>query len=181
VGGDFGVTFQPNHLAYDAFVCDRILFLARLALDYALERLATGDLDDAFDYAQVASRLGRYALIVVADRAAALVHEVGHVFLGGGHCAHDCCFSAAAEAWTCRIRGHLGLPREVFGPRDSGDFNNPDGLDEESCTSCGTDRRVKNFLYRYCDVGEEGGAPLGDVVFYASRCYAADGGADPCR
>ncbi len=179
VGGDFGVTFQPVHLAFDAYVCDRILFLARLALDYALDRLEALDLDAAFDYAQVASRLGRYALVVVADRASVLVHEIGHSFLGKGHCKFDCCFEVASQAWLCEVRGHLGLPRNTFSPRSSGDFDNPDGTLYEPCNVCGKDwGRNTHHLY-FCDVATEG-QPLEEVVFFAGGCHTYTLGSDPC-
>jgi hypothetical protein len=42
------------------------------------------------------------------------IHEIGHVFLGSGHCRFGCCFEYSAGAWRCGVRGTLGLPHGTF-------------------------------------------------------------------
>jgi hypothetical protein len=96
---------HPIRLAFDGVRCDYALFLARIAHDYWLE-------SHDWDYLAYASRLARFALRVIASWGKLLIHEMGHTFLGLGHCEWDCCFDVAANAWLCKVRGWLGLPED---------------------------------------------------------------------
>lgn len=78
------------------------LHLARLALAYAMEEDIT--------YILPAIRLARFALRVIASWGATLIHEIGHTWLGGGHCRWECCFEHAERGWLCNAVSLLGLP-----------------------------------------------------------------------
>lgn len=169
IGGEFGVTFHPIQLAYDGLVADRIMSMARLCLDYGLSIFSFGDALDAFEYLETAQRIARYALRIIADRAAVLAREVGHSYLGTGHCTHDCCFDTAAQSFLCRTRAHLGLPRNTFEPRPTGDYDNPDALIVDECGNCSTDDGRTSHLSYYCDTVLEG--QLKSVAaFYSFGC-----------
>jgi len=104
------VTQHPAVLAFDGYSIDFILYLARMALDYARDPEVGLSDAEADAFRQAASELGRYALRILADRGALLIHELGHAWMGGGHCRHDCCFELAARRWTCAVCALYGLP-----------------------------------------------------------------------
>ncbi len=157
VGAEWNIRVPPNSLAYLGLVSDRIMHLARLALDYAFYLFGQGQAASAMEYLGVAQRLSRYPLGLASRYAETLAHEMGHVYLGAGHCSHghSCCFEVAANAWLCRVRAHLGLPRYANETRGSGDFGNPDGDDRDNCASCSTDD-VPRYHYLRCDTGVDG-------------------------
>jgi hypothetical protein len=137
------VTFQPAHLAYDGEVCDTLMFMAQLCLDRA-RALCSRREREAPDWAPqavLAVRAGRqfasYALVIIAERAKVLVHELGHVYLGGSpHCGYDAsilskevaspvaehtgaprwrsCFDVASWAFLARVQAENGLPIEPY-------------------------------------------------------------------
>jgi len=110
--GTMSVTQHPALLAFDGYSIDFILYLARMALDYARDpEVGLGD-SAADDFRQAASELARYALRILVDRGRLLIHELGHAWLGGGHCSHDCCFDLSAARWECAVTALLGLPIE---------------------------------------------------------------------
>jgi len=110
--GTWTITMRPELLAWHSFVCDWILYLARMANDYAYD--FTNDLtsSERSEYHDKAYQLGRYAVRVLSLRGRNLIHEFGHVHNGvGGHCgAGSCCFELAAEHWMCGLSAVLGLP-----------------------------------------------------------------------
>lgn len=110
--GSWTVTQRPEWLAWQGFVCDWILYCARMAFDRARDTGAA--LDDAArsDLRAKAQALGRYALRVLVDRGRLLIHELGHVHNGtGGHCEHgECCFELAAQHWQCAVVAAWGMP-----------------------------------------------------------------------
>jgi hypothetical protein len=137
------VTFQPAHLAYDGEVCDTLMFMAQLCLDRAraLCRRREREAPDWAPQAVLAVRAGRqfasYALVIIAERARVLVHELGHVYLGGSpHCGYDAsilskgvpspvadhtgaprwrsCFDVASWAFLARVQAENGLPIEPY-------------------------------------------------------------------
>jgi hypothetical protein len=108
----FAVHYHGIDLAYTAFIVDWLLFVARVAIDFGdwLGNVDRYDGRSRFDYHGLADDLGRYALCAVAERGKLFIHELGHAWLGGGHCEHRCCFEIAALHWRCRVSGLLGLP-----------------------------------------------------------------------
>jgi hypothetical protein len=137
------VTFQPAHLAYDAEVCDTLMFMAQLCLDRqrALcsrrEREAPDWAQQAVDLAAAGRQFASYALVIIAERAKVLVHELGHVYLGGSpHCGYDAsilsdpdptpvaertgaprwrsCFDVASWAFLARVQAENGLPIQPY-------------------------------------------------------------------
>jgi hypothetical protein len=110
------VTFQPAHLAYDGEVCDTLMFMAQLCLDRAraLCRRREREAPDWAPQAVLAVRAGRqfasYALVIIAERARVLVHELGHVYLGGSpHCGYDA--SILSKEVPSPVADHTGAPR----------------------------------------------------------------------
>lgn len=172
LGGNWRIVFHPIDLAFRGLVCDRIMHLARMCMDYAFD---AGDLSIQLQYMDTASNLSRYALGIVARHASTMVHELGHVYLGSGHCADErnCCFDHAADAWLCRVRAKLGLPVNEWEHRASGDFANPDGLWEDRCASCSTDDGVERKKWVRCDTGTDG--KVGETAdFVAYPCWGED-------
>jgi hypothetical protein len=183
IGANWNITLHPIHLWYSGYVCDQVLFLARMCLDYALS--AFSDLSTFIALVETAQRLSRYALRLIAQQARLMIHEIGHVFLGSGHCTHAdgndpmCCFDAASEAWLCRVRAHLGLPVNAHETRDSGDFDNPNAYFEDTCTGCGTDGGVDQHNRIRCDTGVDG-VPGEVASFSATPCWTAEDNARHC-
>ena len=174
-GGSWNVVFPPNQLAYHGLVADRIMHLARLALDYAYALGDEGDLAGAAEYLLTAQRLSRYVLCMLADHGETLIHEIGHVYLGGGHCphGHHCCFESASNAWKCRVRAHLGIPLYTYERRGSGDFDNPDAAFLDNCASCSTDSGTLRYHALYCDTVVDG-TPGQVATVAALPCWSPD-------
>ena len=120
---------NASELAYQGAVCDRVMYLARIALDYSRWLAANGGAaSDVAAYAESADRMSRYAVVVLADNARTWLHELGHIWLDprsptydtddlpwhGAHCQFNCCNDVVAEHWYCRVRGALGLPYRAF-------------------------------------------------------------------
>lgn len=98
--------------------------------------------------------------------ASVILHEIGHTYLGDGHCeGKNCCFIAASEAFDCRVRGRLGLPRNVNEARSAGDYNLEAQYEAEPCEKCGDD----TFPHA-CFQVEEGKEPGSTGVFYGWKC-----------
>lgn len=151
-------------------------------MDYALH---VDNFADGLQYLETASRLARYALRIIAEFAKVVVHEAGHVYLGGGHCefGHNCCFEIASSAWLCRVRGTLGLLHEPYEPESahSGwrDYDARDGYRSNLCASCSKDSgRLRYYPYA-CDTVVEGA--LGMSAWYdADSCWSEDANESPC-
>ena len=135
------VTFQPAHLAFDAEVCDVLMFMAQICLDRArtLCRHRTGPdwAPKAVEAVRAGRRFSSYALVIIAERAKVLVHELGHVYLGGSpHCGFDAqilsdeeprslhevtgaprwrsCFDVAALTFLSKVQAENGLPVAAY-------------------------------------------------------------------
>lgn len=111
--GTFTITYHPQVLAWMGYVCDYILYLARMAHDYARDYTThTTSASERDALRDKAMELGRYALRIIADRGRVQIHEFGHVWRGtGGHCSKgSCCFELAARRWLCAVTSQLGLP-----------------------------------------------------------------------
>jgi hypothetical protein len=166
IGGHWNATFHPVHLAWYGLVSDRILNLARMALDYSIHLAQESSVawDEVYALHEDAVHLARYPLRMMVDYGHTIVHEIGHSWLGTGHCADqkNCCFDAAGRAWACRVMGHLGLPHNVYEAYGSDDYPGTYRYDAE-CESCGSG------YYWGCGI-DEVGVPYQDARFYAWDC-----------
>jgi hypothetical protein len=108
----FDIQFHSIDQTYVAFLVDWILFVTRIALDFSYDMAAVESYQgmSRTEYRDAAFGLGRYALCVVQERGARLIHELGHTWLGAGHAEYECCFEIAALSWRCKVSGKLGLP-----------------------------------------------------------------------
>jgi hypothetical protein len=126
--GERRLLFQPAHLAFDAEVCDTLMFMAQLCLDYA-KSLFRGDEPGwsrrALESVRAGQQFAQYALALIADRARLLVHELGHAYLGGSpHCGYDTtregdqrwrsCFDVAARFLWAQVTAENGLPADTY-------------------------------------------------------------------
>jgi len=129
IGGGFGLTLRPTYAGFGGFLADRLLFDARMCLDYFS---ASGDkavLDSGY-------RFARFAVAPMVQLGQIAVHEIGHVFVGSGHCIHGCCFDYAAGVWACGVRGALGLPHGAFD--DTGEDDARSDLGDVGGVNCGS-------------------------------------------
>ncbi len=126
------ISFQPAHLAFDAEAIDTLMFMAQLCLDRGRELVQRGlpisrrAAREALAAIHAGERFAQYALAPIALRAGILVHELGHIFLGGSpHCGFDlpsgrpsnrwrACFDIASEALRARVAAENGLPTDPY-------------------------------------------------------------------
>jgi hypothetical protein len=167
---DFAVNLHASELAYQGAVCDYVMFLARLALDYADWLTMQGEMTSRVDsYKATADLLGRYVLIVLAYNGRHWIHEIGHAWLGssaptydtddftwaGPHCEFNCCNDVVADNWWCKVRGWMGLPYYQYESYGSNDFDPGAGVVvDRTADSCSTD--VGAVRIWSCDVIETG-------------------------
>ena len=110
IGQDFSIFLPAINLAFDAYRCDYTMFLARLALDFAQENAAALSVDQHAAYLMEGRRLAQHAVAILADWGRLFIHELGHTYLGPGHCSPwGNCFERAAQRWLCKVKGELGL------------------------------------------------------------------------
>jgi len=172
----FTVTRRPSNLAWRGYVVDSILYMARLAYDCAESRISGLSDEERSAYRTRSYELGRYALRILAEAGATLIHELGHVHNGeGGHCGHgQCCFELAAQRWTCALIETMGLPLRAGGSPHSDTWTTrsyresngecPDGHDEYE---------PPEYL---CAIGVPGD-PTSPWAFWCSACSdGTDGG-----
>lgn len=114
----FSIAIPATDLYFRGLVCDDILQRAHIAWDYARYLRGEGHAGYAKWYEQQATRLARYALRIIQQIAGVLVHELGHVYYGFGHCDKDCMQEIAAEAWKCKTRARLGLAARPYSFKD---------------------------------------------------------------
>ncbi len=115
------LNFHPIVLAWEGFLCDYLMFLARLSLDYARSISDTATASHVASIMDSARRFARFALRIIVQDAGLHIHEYGHVYADKGHCesANDCCFEFAAHVFRCGVIQALGLPPDVSsGPYD---------------------------------------------------------------
>jgi hypothetical protein len=130
------IAFQPAHLAFDAELIDTLMFMGQLCLDYARHLLRGGlPIDrsraaEANTAVQAGRRFAQYALAPLARRIQILIHELGHVYLGGApHCGFHLdkpvpatrwrsCFDVASEAVYLRVAAENGLPMDPYIAKD---------------------------------------------------------------
>lgn len=181
-GGDFEVNLHPVDIAWLGAVVDRIMFIAHMCLDYSAGFRRSDELGDTFRLQ--AEYLSRYALMLMADQARVIVHEVGHVFLGESHCSdgHNCCFDVAADAWFCRVTARLGLPSAVYNSAvvpGRTDFHLTESVVVDACNGCSRDDARDRYHPTLCDVGAWG-VPGQRAVFFSDRCYPVSEAATRC-
>ncbi len=176
---NFMVIMQVVHLAWRGWLCDFLLWWARIGLDYALYLYSLPDTGSTRIKASTtlkrAQQLARYALRTIAAHASTIIHEMGHVKAGSGHCDHNCCMNVAREPWLCKVRAHLGLPQQELTLRSPDDYNNTSYI-EDLAASC-TDGDYEWM----CDTGREGVAGS-EGLYCVSNCHTyADKGPDDER
>lgn len=157
IGNDFNATFEPATLGWDGFVVDWVMYLARLAWDYS--RSGVPDLEGALAAADAASKLARYALRIIANWGRILIHEIGHSYLGGGHCVFECCFDRTSRNWLCHVRGRLGLPGDPYTPAYVASLNIYDDFeptDHFTRQTSACDDDGENYTHWSCDVQANG-------------------------
>jgi len=152
IGGGHKLTLHAIHLQWCAFVTDRVLYLARMAHDYAryLDAQEGGCSVDSAAYDQAALQLGRYAFGPALDLGRAMIHELGHSYMGShGHCEFQCCFDSAARAWQVRVQARLGVPWRLW---SSGALFTPGDVDRAQADDFGGTHTPHEFT------GYNGGA-----------------------
>jgi len=156
----FGLWFQAADLAWQGRRLDYVMFFAAMAWDYGWDKLS-------LLHIRAADRLAKYALRCVAQWSWLLLHELGHNYLGDGHCEHGCCFEIAGSNWLCHVRGRLGLPLlhdyPRFAPEDADDFS-VEGCSTDSCSSLAECFDLKPGDPGYC------GGNGSTVAEYTYRC-----------
>lgn len=171
----YTITWHPQLLAWFGYVCDYILFLARLAWDLARDygsRLRPMERDALRDKARL---LGRYALRIIADRGRVQIHELDHVWQGrGGHCsAGSCCFELSAQRWLCSVSAWLGLPLQTGTANAADTWADAVRRYEDDYCATITNSVLWHSPDVYCwlaDLGETGGR----WAFACSDCYGGD-------
>jgi hypothetical protein len=170
---DFQVIFPPARATFDGFICDQILFLARMCLDYGRHPGPTINLGDFASYFLTARKIARYALRIIAKRSNTLIHEIGHILTAEiTHCSAKCCMSAAGGKWECAVRGLLGLPDGEYyysGHQHFGDYTNPNSISGTICHGCSDDSNVTQQMGLFRNTRQEG-KPGQDVAFAATGC-----------
>lgn len=172
-GGDFGIQLAAHRTSFYGYVLDYAMYWARVLMDYGHE---TSDELALWS----ARRIALWALATVADLSDTLIHEAGHVWMGGldGHCCATCCFDIAASAWSCRVRAWLGLP--VIGSLMP-DLHDPVQVVwlEATCGAesgaCLANEDCYSTYLSWCDL-REAGEPKQEAVYWASTCEFPDGG-----
>lgn len=169
--GCYKVTLHPVLLAFDGYVCDYIMYLARMAFDYALTAPALS-IEFRLSYLTSARQLASYVLRIIAEHGRLILHEVGHILSGrGGHCSADCCMNVTAFGWLCQVRAMLGLPLNAFEPR-SDDYDPEDSYQKIAAGLCSD-----GDMSTECDVGKNG-VPGQQANFCATGCMTSDATSD---
>ncbi len=102
-GQGFSIFFHAVLAAFDGYVFDYAMYVARLLVDYGREM-------DQAECVEDGVMVSRWQLLKLVDRGRLLIHEAGHLWIGeGGHCRWGICFEYAAQAWVCGVQGLLGL------------------------------------------------------------------------
>jgi len=165
---DFSVISHPTRQAFRGQVADYEMSLARMALSYGLEAWFAGSLVEAKALLDAASELARYALGVVLDLAAGILHELGHVYRKDAHSAQDNFAEVCARSFRCKVRGRLGLPMYSYAPRGKDDWAPLDSVEDSTDSSLrpsGSGVDDLAFVYR-CDTTENGSS--GEVAEYCA-------------
>lgn len=110
LGGGFRIQFHAIQIAAGADIVDRLLFAARATYDYVPFLVESGDIEAAKRYLQSSREFGKMALAYISAWSRILVHEFGHLYVGGGHCTWQCCFDGSAARMVCAISARVGLP-----------------------------------------------------------------------
>ena len=171
----WAVTQRPEFLAWFGFVTDYILYLARMAFDYARDLDGGARPSERAEYRQKAYELGRYALRLLTDRGRLVIHELGHVHNGlGGHCTRgECCFDLAAYRWECAVTAQLGLPIDPGTSAASDTWSNTGrAINRSYCQP--EDSKVTTDPRVYCGVHTPGDTGT-RWVFWCTTCSGVVG------
>lgn len=178
--GSWIFTSRPEHLAWHGFLCDWILYLARLAHDRARDRTSSIGLADRLALMRKAWELGRYALRILVWRGEILIHELGHVHAGeGGHCSKGSgCHELSAQRWRCAVIARYGLPLDSGNAAAADTWANTEWESVDTYVSglSGTttgDRSLWVAPVTSCQLAEPGDA-LGAYSFACSSCTDTD-------
>ncbi|MCK6507985.1 hypothetical protein L6R53_32235 [Myxococcota bacterium] len=171
----WAVTQRPEYLAWHGFLVDYILYLARMAFDYAADLEDGAAPFERADYRRKAWELGRYALRLLVDQGRLVIHELGHVHNGwGGHCSNgECCFDLAAYRWECALVAQLGLPIDPGTSSATSTWTNAGrAVNRSYCQSSGS--TVTSEPRVYCGVLTPGD-PGSRWLFWCTNCSGAMG------
>lgn len=174
-GGKHRLNLPAVRLAWDALRADAALSVARVAVDYVRSGGAdAGHLAAAYD-------AGRFVLGLALAYGHTLIHELGHTFLGGGHCTWGCCFDLAGHRFACGVKGTLGLstngsPCPSLGfVQFADDIEGPEACSTDgsgaSCASdCGGDGVFACWNVRRCYTSRPGEPNPWFTAFYSTPC-----------
>lgn len=173
--GTWSVTLRPEYLAWFGYLCDYILYLARMAFDYARDTTGGAAPAERADYRRKAYDLGRYALRIMTDQGRLVIHELGHVHNGwGGHCSRgECCFDLAGYRWQCSLSALLGLPIDT-GTSDAADtWTNTGRTDDRTyCQPKGSE--LTGMPEVHCGIVDPGDTST-SWLFWCTDCSGALG------
>ena len=166
-GGNFALRMHSTEFGFKGFILDWLLFWARAAVDYA----STGpDPGTWLDLLLKARTMATFALSLPAEMGRVLIHEIGHTYLGGGHCdPWRCCFDMSARAWLCRTQAELGLQNDIVHMSDLGKEPLPFGSAYASaCTAGSTDDGISQYYFTWCDLVEPGLGGMGEEAYFTA-------------
>ncbi|MCP4808890.1 MAG: metallopeptidase family protein, partial [Proteobacteria bacterium] len=172
--GGTAISFAPSWVAWVGYLCDWLMFEARMAYDYYRD---TG----ISSYQTKATQMARYAQRLIAQVGVTLIHEIGHSWAndGGSHCstAVQCCFEVAAYRWLTAMEARFGLPYQLWTTFDGGDvYGFGDYLEHNpklqrqywQVEGCGTEAQKWGYVARFAQPTEL----YSDVDYCAmSKCY----------
>lgn len=180
----FSINLHASELAYQGAVCDYVMYLARMALDYSRALSSSGaPAATVAEYRDAADKLSRYALVVLAYNGRHWLHEIGHAWLGtsegtydtddrlwsGAHCQFNCCNDVVADNWWCKVRGWLGLPLYNYESYGSDDYDpTASTVDGDESDACSDDEYAVRIWS--CDVVALG-VPAQQAYFCSTGCY----------
>jgi hypothetical protein len=110
------------------------MFMAQVCLDHCWHIIRVpgeGTADRAWEVLEAGRRFAGYALSLIAERASLLVHEFGHMYLGGvPHCGFDTdgsgaprwrsCFDVARRHLWAQVVAENGLAVDTYTARTEG-------------------------------------------------------------
>jgi len=195
---DFSIHLHAISMAFDGHVCDHIMYLARMALDYGRWLADQGRDAESLDAEAAADLISRYALRIMMERCRLYIHEIGHAWLAhshqsvpypGDHCKYNCCNDVAASHFCCWVRSYLGLPLPTYASGVlSDDYDPSSNRTERELDKCSHDinpvKGSRAYLVWQCNTRENGTAGLTPWKFCATGCLVgyfvdAEGNGNP--
>lgn len=169
------VFLQPVWLGFFGQYGDRVFFLARMCLDWALAESAR-PLSDLL----TSQRIARYVLSSLMPLLNNFVHELGHVWGATLHCGNDwnCCFDIAAEVFRWRVTARLGLAPSPFNAYLLGDYGGQRYAKSYDCSNCSTDDDETQY-WPFYGIIPEAGVPGSEPTLFVRHCWRSDE-SSPC-